>query len=213
MNDLGYTPEEVERIVNWVLPGLTMYYRDTELEADVISNYTKGLIFRNQIFVDVSGFAGKPTKSCRFVIASSKAAPLYQVNPATEKWELHTINCESFFKVLDVYKKDNTTQVFLLHIPSSGVALFSRADFLLGEENLEEQMIARARKSFDDKAAGPVYSELEEEEWIKRTRLPIGLAPSNNFYPLERQLPISEGAVPLYKVIREMTDDTSLNLL
>lgn len=213
MNDLGYTSEDVERIVNWVLPGLTMYYRDTELEADVIAKYTKGLIFRNQIFTDVSGYAGKPTKGCRYVIASSKAAPLYQVNPATEKWQLHTLNCESFFKVLDVYKKDGVTQVFLLHIPSSGVALFSRADFLLGDENLEEQMIARARKSFDDKAAGPVYAELEEGEWIDRTSIPVGLDPSNNFYPIERELPIPKDAVPLYKAILKMTDDTSLNLL
>ena len=101
--------ERIEEIVNWTLPGMTMYYRDTNLSQAIIDKYEIRKIFRSQTFVDVSNYAGKPTTNCRFIFASSKAAPLYQVNPETKKWGLHSMNCNSYFKVLDVYKKENVT--------------------------------------------------------------------------------------------------------
>jgi hypothetical protein len=122
--DFKFTKEETEEIVNWTLSGLTMYYRDSELSSAVVSKYKVGQIFRSRTFVDVSSFAGKLTKNCRFIFASTKAAPLYQINPSTEKWGLHTINANSYFKVLDVYGKDGKTQFFLLHIPAKGYRLF-----------------------------------------------------------------------------------------
>jgi hypothetical protein len=103
--------ERIEEIINWTLPGMTMYYRDTNLSQEIIDKYETGKTFRSQTFVDVSNYAGKPTTNCRFIFASSKAAPLFRVSPATEKWGLHSINCNSYFKVLDVYKKENVTQI------------------------------------------------------------------------------------------------------
>jgi hypothetical protein len=70
--------------------------------GEYITSKEKSEIF--QTFVDVSNFAGKLTKNSRFIFATNKAAPLYQVNPDTEKWKLHTINANSYFKVLDIYK-------------------------------------------------------------------------------------------------------------
>jgi len=77
--------ERIEDIVNWTLPGIAMYYRDSGLSNEVINKYEINKIFRSKTFVDVSDFAGKPTTNCRFIFATSKAAPLYQINPATEK--------------------------------------------------------------------------------------------------------------------------------
>jgi len=61
--DFAYTNEQIEEILNWTLSGLTMYYRDSELPADVIAKYQVGHIFRSQTFVDVSAFAGQLTKT------------------------------------------------------------------------------------------------------------------------------------------------------
>lgn len=77
MNVSEYSNEQIERIINWTLPGLTMYYRDSELPEEIIGKYKIGLIFRSATFVDLSGYAGKLTKNCRFIFASSKAAPLF----------------------------------------------------------------------------------------------------------------------------------------
>lgn len=201
--------DRAEEIINWTLPGLTMYYRDSNLSQAVIDKYQVRKIFRSQTFVDVSNFAGKPTMNCRFIFASSKAAPLFQINPATKKWGLHSINCNSYFKVLDVYRLDGVTQVFLLHIPYAGIDFFSRTILKLGEQNIEEQIIGRARKSLEQKLQAEVPSALNEKEWLDRTNFPIGLDNKNEFFDLEPTIPLMKRAVPMYTAIKKMTKDLS----
>ena len=174
-----------EEIMNWTLPGLTFYYRDCEIDDGILSKYFVGQIIRSQIFVDVSSIAGKLTKSCRYVIASSKAAAFYKLNPETEKWKLHVINANSYFKVLDIYKKQDGTQICLLHIPEKGVEVFKNKIVINIDnkniEDVEKHIIEKARESFDKKMQLPVIIELEESEWIERTSYPIGLDSENNF--------------------------------
>lgn len=200
---------QLEEIINWTLPGLTMYYRDSNLKSEIINKYWIGKIFRAKTFVDVSNFAGKPITNCRFIFASSKAAPLFRVNPATEKWGLHAINCDSFFKVLDVYHFQGVTQIFVLHIPYKGLDMFSRSVLQLGGQNIEEQIIAKARESLHQKFDSEIFPALSEQEWLHRTSFPIGLDNSNNFFSLEPTEPFYEEAKPLYSAIRKMTNDLS----
>lgn len=209
--DFKFTKEETEEIVNWTLSGLTMYYRDSELSSAVVSKYKVGQIFRSRTFVDVSSFAGKLTKNCRFIFASTKAAPLYQINPSTEKWGLHTINANSYFKVLDVYEKDGKTQFFLLHIPAKGIDFFRNTVLRLGENNFEEQIIEKARTSFDQKMQMGIIPALEEKEWIDRTDFPIGLDGNNQFFTLQPTEEMYAPAIPMSKAIFKMTNDTELN--
>lgn len=202
-----FTSQEIERFLNWTLPGLAMYYRDTQLPAEAIAKYTPGLVFRSATFVDVSAFAGQLTKNCRFVFASSKAAPIYKFNADTEKWQLHTMNCNSYFKVLDVYTQGDKTQIFLLHIPAKAIAFFENSVLKLGENNVEEQITARARESFDSKMKMAPVAVLEEQDWIDRTNFPIGLDKQLDYftcYPTEDLYP---PAKPLYTAIRKMTGD------
>lgn len=204
--------ERIEEIVNWTLPGLTMYYRDSNLSQEIIDKYEVRKIFRSQTFVDVSNFAGKPTKNCRFIFASSKAAPLFRVNPATEKWGLHSINCNSYFKVLDVYKQEGITQIFLLHIPFKGLDFFSRTVLKLGEQNIEEQIIGKARESLNQKINSEIPPALNEKEWIDRTNFPIGLDNKNEFFNSEPTEPLMPMAAPMFSAIKKMTNDlTDLN--
>ncbi len=212
-NDQNSKPlERIEEIVNWTLPGMTMYYRDSNLSQEVIDRYEVKKIFRSQTFVDVSNYAGKPTTNCRFIFASSKAAPLYKINPATEKWGLHSINCNSYFKILDVYKKENVTQIFLIHIPYKGIDFFSRTVLKLGEQNIEEQIIGKAKDSLNQKLQSEIPSALNEKEWIDRTNFPIGLDNNNEFFTLETTEPLMPMATPMFSAIKKMTNDlTDLN--
>lgn len=204
--------ERIEEIVNWTLPGMTMYYRDTNLSQEIIDKYEVRKIFRSQTFVDVSNYAGKPTTNCRFIFASSKAAPLFRINPATEKWGLHSINCNSYFKVLDVFKKDKVTQIFLIHIPYKGIDFFRRTVLQLGEQNIEEQIIEKARESLNQKLQSEIPPALNEREWIDRTNFPIGLDNKNEFFNLEPTEPLMAMAAPMFSAIKKMTNDlTDLN--
>lgn len=178
-------PDPIEEIVNWTLPGLRLLYRDTSLSQEVIDKYVPGKILRSPAFVDVSGFAGKPAGNCRFVLASSKAAPFFRLDPATEKWGLHTINHNSYFKVLDVYALQGVTQILLLHIPPNGIDFFSRFVLKMGEHSVEEQIIAKARESLHEKIASDIIPALQEKEWLDRTSFPPGLDTNHEFFSLE----------------------------
>ena len=212
MENLNYTNKQIEEIINWTLSGLTMYYRDTELSNDIIKKYEVGQVFRSQTFVDVSDFAGRLTKSCRFIFATNKAAPLYQINPNTEKWKLHTINLNSYFKVLDIYNKDGKVQFLLLHIPAKAVDFFKNSILNLGGQSVEEQIVKKARMSFDKKMEADIIPELEEQEWINRTDFPIGLDNKNNFFPLLPTEKVMPQILPLYNAIFKITNDTDLNI-
>jgi len=212
MEDFKFTNEQIEEIANWTLSGLSMYYRDAQLSESEIQKYHVGQIFRSQTFIDVSNFAGKLTKNCRFIFATNKAAPLYQLNPATEKWKLHTINANSYFKVLDIYKKDDKIQFFLLHIPANGIDFFRNTVLRLGGDNLEEQIIEKSRISLDQKMEMDVIPELEEQEWVHRTNFPIGLDVKGNFFSLQPTEEMMPQAIPLYNAIFKVTNDTKLNI-
>ena len=199
--------EKFQEIINWTLPGLQLFYRDAQLPKRVIGKYFIGQILRSGTFVDVSSFAGKPSGNCRFIIASSKAAPIYKVNKNTEKWKLHVLNCHSFFKVLDVFEEQEFTQVFLLHIPYQGIALFRNTKLNLGGQNLEEQFIEKARSSLRQKLAVDVPPPLLEPEWLRRTEHPIGLDKQNECLPLNPTQDLPAMVRPLYQAIRKMTKD------
>lgn len=210
--DFNFTNDQIDEILDWTLPGLTMFYRDSNLSDDIISKYEVGQILRSNLFVDVSDFAGKLTKNCRFIIATNKAAPLFEINPNTIKWKLHTINANSYFKILDIYKKDEKIQFFLVHIPAKGIDFFKNAKIYLNENNFEQQIIEYSRLSFDKKMKLKIIPELEEIEWSNRTKYPIGLDSNNHFLPLNPKDELSPDALILSIAIFKLTGDTDLNI-
>ncbi|WP_340111007.1 hypothetical protein [Maribellus mangrovi] len=212
MEDFRFSKEIFEEIINWTLPGLTMYYRDSLLTNEIITKYQVGQIIRSRTFVDVSSFAGRLAKNCRFIFATNKAAPLYQFNPDTERWKLHTINANSYFKVLDIYQKVDKIQFLLIHIPAKGIDFFKKAVIRINGEAIEREIIQKSRISFDQKMELDVIPELEEQEWINRTSFPIGLDNRNDLFPLYPVEDLIPQAVPLYDAIFKMTNDTELNI-
>lgn len=199
----------IEEIMNWILPGMTMYYRDSNLPPDIVEQYQVGQIIRSKTFVDVSGFAGKPTKNTRFIFATSKAAPLYKINPDTKKYLFHAIACDSYFKILDVYEAYGLTQVFLMHIPSTAIQVMKAVVIRIGDRDIEAEIIEKARKSLHDKWIMPVAESLEENSWVDRTSFPIGFDAQNQRFPLIPAEPLLPMARPLQEAIKKMTNDTT----
>ena len=205
----------LERLMNWTFPGAGLYYRDVELDENTIAKYEAGQIIRSNVFVYVSCFAGKPIKSCRFIIASSKAANIGALNPEVERWGMHIINVNSYFKVLDVYRKNGQTQVFLLHIPAKGIEVFKYSVFNFGEGDIEKQFIERARAGFDQRLEMPPAPELEEDGWLERTNYPVGLDADGQFLPLTPEFEIfnESSVLEMFVNILKLTNDNlELNL-
>lgn len=208
----SFSPENIDEIIHWTLPGMAMFYRDCQLSSLAIAQYESGLILRSPCFVDMSYFAGKPTKNCRFVIASSKAAPLFELDPAVAKWGLHTINYNGIFKVLDVYHvNQQLTQITLWHIPYRAIDLFRSSSLMMDDVDIDAYIIEKARESLHQKVHSEVIAELEEAAWLKRTSFAIGLNAQHLPFDLNAT-PIPDEGRPLFNAIRKITGDlTELN--
>ena len=137
------TLENTEEIFNWTYPGATLYYKDCNLDNSVINKFQEGQILRNGYFLDVSWKGAGLDKNTRFIIASSKAAKLYEINPDVEKFGHCCINANSYFKVMNIYQLKDKTQIFLLHIPAKGLNYFSKVI-----SNIDNQFVERAKKKF-----------------------------------------------------------------
>lgn len=196
--------ENSEEIFNWTYPGATLYYRDCNLKNNVLNQFKEGQILRNGYFLDVSWKGGGIVTNTRFIIASSKAAKLYEINPDVEKYGHCCINANSYFKVLNIYQLKDKTQIFLLHIPANSLDYFSKVS-----SNIDQQFIDKAKKSFDEKIEMKPIPELLEKRWIERTDFPVGMDAYNNLYPLETITPIPKQGEPLYSGIRNLTNDNS----
>ncbi len=174
--------EHITRIINEMLPGLTFFYRDADLPDEIVSKYQKRQILRSGIFTDVSGMGGKLVSNTRFLIASNKAIPLYQLNPMVSKWMMHTINMNSYFQILDIIREEDKTQILLIQIPKEGVALFQSAWI-----NILDDIVAKGRESFEQKKTMEPIPALQEDEWINRTAFPIGMDGNNEFFDLSEE--------------------------
>lgn len=172
-----------EKFINWVLPGLQFFYRDTDAEVDVRSTYEVGDVLRAGFFVDVTTKLYRPAHRTRFLIASAHVARLFEVedicrhNPKVGEWNLTVLHPNSYFKVMDIYEKDGFTQVFLLHIPMSAAKFFGDNEvmFNMVDSSSEVSLVNMARSSFDDKLSMDVHPRSKDEEFVQRMFAPVGL--------------------------------------
>ena len=149
---------------------LKLFYRDTNLPDHLIANYKIGLIIQERGFTDMTSIGGGLSANCRYLIASANAKDLSKFNPDSAKMGHFLLDTIAYFKVLDVQKIDNKTQVFLLNIPDNSLSLFKNST-----SNLEEEITEKARKKFSDKINLALVPELQTEKWKERTKTPIGM--------------------------------------
>ena len=201
----------IEGVMNWILPGLQLFYRDTDTPLNVANTFNIGDVIRAGIFVDLSPYAGKPMHKYRYIIASSHVASL--VEPG-DRYPLHVLHYNSYLKVMDIYEKCGVTQIFLLHIPAKAIFSPWLGNQLNISFNDEQTLVDIARQSLDTKLDLPPRGLLEEEEWLDRTSEHIGIDNNGKLLSLFPALLVPEYTITFGKYIREKSNDTDqINLL
>lgn len=226
---VGYHPDReidfnkfLEDCINWVMPGLQFFYRDTDAIDNAAKIYKVGETIRAGFFIDVTTKLLKPIHKTRYLIASAHVAPLYMIedlvekNPALAEWNLCTLHYNSYFKVVDVYEKEGVTQVMLLHIPESMARLMGGS---LGIEFVDDALggnksfASMGRASLDEKMQMEVHPRSLDEKWCERMEAPVGLTNEGTLFPLE-PLPDSatEKASSFGHAIHKMANDADVEI-
>lgn len=167
----------LKAIYNETFSGLKLFYRDTNISENLISNYTIGQIIQEKGFTDMSSIGGGLSGNLRYLIASAHPKDLSKFNPDSAKIGHFLLDSIAYFKVLDIQKIDNKTQIFLLNIPDNSISLFKNST-----SNLEEEIIEKARKKFKDKIHLPLIPELQTENWKEKTKTPIGISDNGELF-------------------------------
>jgi len=167
----------LKTIYHETFSGLKLFYRDTNLSDNLISNYKIGQIIQEKGFTDMSSIGGGLSSNLRYLIASAHAKDLSKFNPDSAKIGHFLLDSISYFKVLDIQKIGDKTQVFLLNIPDNSISLFKNSS-----SNLEEEIIEKAQKRFREKIDLPFVLELQTEEWKERTKSPLGMDESGKLF-------------------------------
>jgi len=167
----------LKAIYNETFSGLKLFYRDTNISENLISNYTIGQIIQEKGFTDMSSIGGGLSGNLRYLIASAHPKDLSKFNPDSAKIGHFLLDSIAYFKVLDIQKVDNKTQIFLLNIPDNSISLFKNST-----SNLEEEIIEKARKKFKDKIHLPLILELQTENWKEKTKTPIGISDNGELF-------------------------------
>lgn len=192
--------ETIEKVLNWILPGLQFYYRDTDADIDVEAQYPIGHVLRSGFYVDMSTKLQKPAQKTRFIIASAHAAQLFSddieyykkhlacLSPNAMQWRHAVIHYNAWFKVLDIYRLDGLTQILLLHIPES---LSHRVDcseeiirFINSKGISGLNLIEHARQSLEDKMKEVTHPRSHDLKLVELMHQPIGYDKEGKAYPL-----------------------------
>lgn len=162
---------------NDTFSGLTMYYRDCELNQELISKYELDQIIMEIGFTDVSSFAEGLKKKLRYTIASNKAVNKGQINPDGAKFGFNFISAPSHYKVLDFYKIGQQTQILLVHVDEKYLEIFKST-----KSNIEEKIVGMGKESLDKKIQMKPSEVLNGKEWAERTQFPIGMSDTGDYF-------------------------------
>jgi uncharacterized protein (UPF0297 family) len=160
----------IKEILDETFSDLKLFYRDTDLADDLIEKYKVGQIIKEKGFTDMTSIVGGLSGNCRYLIASANAKDLSKFNRDSAKIGHFLLDEIAFFKVLDIHKINNKTQVLLLHIPDNSLSLFKNS-FITIEEEIKE----KARQKFSFQINAPLVPELQTENWKEKTESPIGM--------------------------------------
>jgi len=169
--------EQIKEIFKQTFAGLTLFYRDTTLADDLVSKYKVGQILNERGFTDMSFKGGGLATNVRYLIASANGKDLSMFNPDSAQFGHILLQSNAFFKVLDIYVIGDKTQLFLLEIPSTAINFFESST-----SNIEDDIVKKARESFDTKMKLEPIPELQTEAWRTRTEPPIGMSDKGEFF-------------------------------
>lgn len=151
---------------------LAFLYRDTTLKEELISKYKIDSIINEKGFCDMSYKAGGIMGNLRFLIASNNGRDISFANPDISEIGFILLQSNSFFKILDIYKLVDKTQIVLLNISEDFIDYFRNSNSV--DEN---NIIGLARKDFNEKINSLIINALDSEYWKERTEKPVGMYP------------------------------------
>ena len=219
--DFPFSTDYIEDVINWILPGLSFYYRDTNYDMDYDDIYKVGDVIRAGFFIDATKTPHKPTMNTRYIIASAHASKLFEVddicinNPDIAKFKMVVFHLNSYFKVMDIYNIGSQRQIFLLHIPYQGLPLFTgniSFNFSILGKN-EKALIHIARRNFDNSLKLEQNIEFNRAEWIDRINDPTGCNCDDVLMSLNWFIPSNPHLKSLmYSMMKLDGDDTQINV-
>lgn len=172
--------ELLEKTINEILPGLTMYVRDVNLAPELAAKYEPQTIIMERGFTDASCRVIGMVTTHRFAILSNHMADFSEYEQGTN-WGLFVARHNAHFKVLDIYEYQGRTQILLLHLPDdTRWKMFKNVKL-----SVEEQFIEDSRKRFENKSVQDPVPELVTEEWLDRCSAPLGMNETGEFFDLE----------------------------
>jgi hypothetical protein len=170
----------MEKTINRIYPGLTMFVRDINLPTHIAAKYTEGLIIREKAFTDASCRIMGMATTHRFAILSNHMANLREYEHDTN-WGLCVAQKDSHFKVLGQYSQDGKTLILLLHLPDDETwKLFQNVVI-----NTDKDLVVSCIERFKNKCNKAVIPELATEAWLERCTFPIGMDDNGNLFELE----------------------------
>lgn len=172
--------ELIEKTINEIFPGLTMYVRDVNLAQELAAKYEPQTIIMERGFTDASSRVMGMITTYRFAILSNHMADFSEYEHGTN-WGLFVARHNAHFKVLDVYEYQGRTQILLLHLPDdSRWKLFENVKL-----SLEDQIIEDSRKRFENKSVQEPVPELSTKEWLDRCSAPLGMNDAGELFDLD----------------------------
>lgn len=189
-----------EQVVNWILSGLQLFYRDTDADIDVERMYPVGKVVRTGFYTSVSTKLQKPAQKTRFLIASAHAALLcsdengninetgLSFSPRAEEWRHAVISKNAWLKVLDIYKVGNITQIFMIQIPETAAMFWGDNETVFNFINESggggSTLVEIARRGLDKKMKQLVHPRSTDSDWIALMSQPLGYTSEGHSYSI-----------------------------
>lgn len=164
------TNENIEKIFNKTFAGLSFFYRDLDLDENLLSKYSIGQILLEKGFIDMTYKGNGISGNTRYLIATANGKDISSLRPENNDWGHIVLSPNSYFKVLDIFKIEDKIQILLLEIPENATDFFSN-----NQSNLEDEIIEKARESFNVKNKEQPLPQHLNSEWKNRTSFPIGM--------------------------------------
>jgi hypothetical protein len=176
------TSENIEKIFNKTFAGLSFFYRDLDLDENLLSKYSIGQILLEKGFIDMTHKANGIAGNTRYLIASANGKDISSLRPDDKDFGHILLSSDSYFKVLDILRIKDKTQIFLLEIPEETTDFFAN-----NQSNVEDEIIEKARENFNVKHTEQPLPQHLDSEWTDRTSFPIGMNDKGELFFDNRQ--------------------------
>ena len=169
--------KKYEDSCNRIFPGLQILVRDTFLSDEIEKMYIIGKIIKDPTFCDTSCRVGGILTTHRYAILSNRFVDFSLAEHGTN-WGLCVCKRNSYFKIIDIFKIEDKTQITLLHLDENW-RLFEN-----NSSNVEEVILKMSRERFQNKYNKPPIPELATKQWLERLLYPIGIDTNKKYVSL-----------------------------